>query len=129
MAMIGSMVCLDPTPNDNIGISRHSLVAKIHLQRYQQGKIEPNWKVKPLLDWMNYLNPTIWKLGPNFSIDEMTMGFQGMHQDKRRITYKNEGDGFQCNALCQDGFTYQFYMRNHPAPKEYLREGLSPLHS
>ena len=66
-----------------------------------------------------------------FSIDEMTMGFQGHHIDidKRRITYKNEGDGFQCDALCQEGFTYQIFMRNDPTPKKYREQGLSPLHS
>ena len=64
-----------------------------------------------------------------FSIDEMTMGFKGNHIDKRRITYKAEGDGFQCDALCQEGFTYQVFMRNDPAPKKYLKLGLSPLHS
>ena len=64
-----------------------------------------------------------------FSVDEMTMGFQGHHVDKRRITYKAEGDGFQCDALCQEGFTYQIYMRNDPAPAKYLKQGLSPLHS
>ena len=66
-----------------------------------------------------------------FSIDEMTMGFQGHHIDidKRRITYKNKGDGFQCDALCQEGFTYQIFMRNDPTPKKYREQGLSPLHS
>ena len=59
----------------------------------------------------------------------MTMGFQGQHRDKKRITYKTEGDGFQCDALCQDGFCYSFYMRNDPAPKRFLKQGLSPLHS
>ena len=57
------------------------------------------------------------------------MGFQAKHVDKRCITYKNEGDGFQGDALCGDGFTYQVYMRNDPAPKKYLRQGLSPLYS
>jgi hypothetical protein len=57
------------------------------------------------------------------------MGFQGNHKDKKQITYKAEGDGFQADALCQSGFTYQVHMRNDPAPKQYLSEGLSPLHS
>ena len=89
----------------------------------------PNWKVKPFLDWMNYFYPMAWSLGGPFSVDEMTMGFQGRHQDKKRITYKAEGDGFQADALCQCGFTYQIHMRNDPAPKKYLDQGLSPLHS
>ena len=63
-----------------------------------------------------------------FSVDEMTMGFKGQHKDKKRITYKAEGDGFQADALCQDGFTYQVFMRNDRAPAKYLKKGLSPLH-
>ena len=46
-----------------------------------------------------------------------------------RITYKAEGDGFQCDALCQEGYTYNFYYRNQPAPKKYLDQGHSPLHA
>ena len=57
------------------------------------------------------------------------MRFQGHHKDKQRITYKAEGDCFQADALCDEGFTYQFYMRNDLAPKKYLKQGLSPLHS
>ena len=71
----------------------------------------------------------IWLLGVCFSIDEMTIGFQGHHSDKLRITYKAEGDGFQSDALCQEGFCYQIFMRNDPAPKKYMKMGLSPLHS
>jgi hypothetical protein len=68
-------------------------------------------------------------LGRTFSVDEQTIGFQGHHVDKRRITYKDEGDGFQCDCLAQDGWTHQVYFRNEPAPAEYLRMGLSPLHA
>ena len=89
----------------------------------------PNWKVEPLLDHMNAVNKRAWKPGPDLSVDEMTMRFKGKHKDKRRITYKKEGDGFQADALCEDGFTIQIYMRNHPAPKKYMKEGASPLHS
>ena len=73
--------------------------------------------------------PTIWLLGRSFSVDEMTMGFKGNHRDKKRITYNAEGDGFQADALCQEDFTFQIWMRNDPAPKKYLNLGLSPLHS
>ena len=87
----------------------------------------PNWKVRPLMTWMNYIFPKAWLLGIAVSIDEMTMGFQGMHQDKKRITYKTEGDGFQADALAQQGYCYQFYMRNDPPPKKYSM--FSPLHA
>ena len=89
----------------------------------------PNRRVRPLLNYMNFLFPLIWIHGIAFEIDETATGFQGMHADKRRITYKNKGDGFQCDALCQDGFCYQFYFRNEPALEEYVKSGLSPLHS
>jgi hypothetical protein len=92
-------------------------------------KTNPNFKVDHFLTWIRTVGMTAWSLGETFSIDEQTIGFQGKHQDKLRITYKKEGDGFQCDALCQDGFTYSFYFRNHPAPKKYIDQGLSPLHS
>jgi hypothetical protein len=62
-------------------------------------------------------------------MDEQMIGFQGRHVDKLRISYKNEGDGFQCDALCDEGYTYSFYFRNDPAPKKYTKMGLSPLHA
>ena len=35
----------------------------------------PNWKVRPLLTWMNFIFTTIWLLGLCFPIDEMNMRF------------------------------------------------------
>ena len=78
---------------------------------------------------MNYLFPLIWVLGVCFVIDEMTIGFQGMHAGKRRITYKAEGSVFQCDALCDNGFCYQFYFHNDPSNMDYVKTELSPLHS
>jgi hypothetical protein len=63
------------------------------------------------------------------SVDEMTIGFQGSRKDKRRITYKAEGNGSQCDALCQEGYYYQLYFRNDPAPKKYVALGLLPLYA
>ena len=57
------------------------------------------------------------------------MRFKRHHRDKLRITYKSEGDGFQGDALCDDGYFYQVYMRNEPAPKKYLKQGLSTIPS
>ncbi len=34
---------------------------------------------------------------------------------KLRITYKREGDGFQCNALCDEGYAFSFYFRHGDA--------------
>jgi hypothetical protein len=46
-----------------------------------------------------------------------------------RITYKKEGDGFQCDAICDDGFCFSIYFRNEPPPRKYTFQGLSPLHA
>lgn len=92
-------------------------------------KDRPNFKVDPLLKTLARNSMAAWILGRDVSVDEQTIGFQGNHSDKLRITYKKEGDGFQCDALCQDGYTYCFYFRNEPPPRQYKKEGFSPLHS
>ena len=43
---------------------------------------------------------------------------QSVHQDEKRITYKEEGDGFQYDALADKGYCYQFYMKNDPPLKK-----------
>ena len=88
-----------------------------------------NWKKRPLLNYITFLLPLIWILGIDFEIDEVKIGFQGMHADKICITYKNKGDGFQCDALCQYGFYYQFYFRNDSSPEEHVKSGLYPMDS
>lgn len=70
-----------------------------------------------------------WLLGVVISVDEQTMEFKGMYIGELRITYKNEGDGFQRDALCPDGYTFTFYFRHQLVPKKYLDKGLLPLHS
>ena len=70
-----------------------------------------------------------WRLGHDISGDEQTIGFQGHHADKRKITYKNEGDGFQANALCEAGYTWTFYFRNQPSPWDWVLKGYLPLHA
>ena len=89
----------------------------------------PNWKVRPLLQWINYVGPLAWMLGQNVSVEEMTKRHKGTHCDLFQITHKNEGDGFQTDALCQEGFCYQHYMRNEPTSTKYLSKDYSPLHS
>ena len=71
----------------------------------------PLWKVKEFLDHINMICPTAWLLSEWISIDEQTIGFKGKHGDKLRINYKREGDGFQCDAICDDGFTYSFLLQ------------------
>jgi len=89
----------------------------------------PLFKVLPMISWIRKVGPLSWDCGIDVAIDEQTMGFQGVHVDKLRITYKKEGDGFQCDAICDDGFTYSVYFRNEPPPARYVRDGLSPLHA
>ena len=71
---------------------------------------------------MNYIFPASWLLACAFSVDGMIMGFKGQHRDKRRITYKKEGDGFQANVLFQDEITYQVFMKNDHTPEKYLKK-------
>ncbi len=92
-------------------------------------KTHPNWKVDPFLEHIQAVSMYAWSLGRDLAGDEQTIGFKGRSEFKKRITYKKEGDGFQADALCDDGYTYCFYFRNQSAPKKYLKEGLSPLHS
>ena len=73
-----------------------------------------------MTSWMNDIYPCAWLFRELIYIDKMEIGFQGMHKDKQRITYKTEGNGFHCDALCEEGYTYQIYFINHPAPEKYL---------
>ena len=52
----------------------------------------PNWRVQPLLMWVDFIFPLIWMLGVALSIDEMTMRFKGHHTEKMRMIYNEEGD-------------------------------------
>ena len=63
------------------------------------------------------------------SIDEQTLGFKGKSGMKLRISYKREGDGFQCDAVCDRGYTFAFYFRHGDAPTlpiQYKHLELSP---
>ncbi len=50
------------------------------------------------------------------AIDEQTIGFKGAHGSALPITYKQEGNGYQCDALCEDGYTFSYYFRHGDAP-------------
>ena len=76
----------------------------------------PNWKCENFLNHVLSVSMEAWDCGEWISVDEQTIGFQGRHPDKLRITYKNEGDGFQCDAISDMGYTYSFYFRNQPPP-------------
>ena len=58
-----------------------------------------------------------WETGADLSIDEMTLGFQGRHGSKLRITYKRVGDGFQCDSICDEGYCFAFIFCHDTQPK------------
>ena len=92
-------------------------------------KVCPMYKVDPLLVHTQVISMWAWRLGRDISGDEQMLGFQGRHADKLCITYKAEGDGFQCDAICYTGYTWTFYFKNQPAPRKWLCVGYLPLHS
>jgi hypothetical protein len=91
-------------------------------------KTSPLFKVLPIIKQIRKIGPVAWDCGKNIAVDEQTISMKGHHADKLRVTYKQAGDGFQCDALCDDGFTYSIYFRNEPPPPKYTAMGLSPLH-
>jgi Transposase IS4 len=92
-------------------------------------KVNPLHKVSSFLKWMQQVFLSAWVPAKDLAGNEQTIGFQGQHADKLRITYKAEGDGFQCDALCDSGYTIGFYFHNMPPPGGYVRMGWSPLHA
>jgi hypothetical protein len=77
-------------------------------------KTHPNFKVDEYFRQLQRMFRYAWMPGRDLSGDEQTMGFQGKHSDKQRITFKKEGDGFQADCLADDGYTFTFYFRNQP---------------
>ena len=57
------------------------------------------------------------------------MRFKGQNSEKLRITYKREGDGFQCDCIADNSYTFTLYFSNQHAPKKWLEKGYSPLYS
>ena len=53
-----------------------------------------------------------WDPARDLSIDEKAIGFQGRHKDKLRITFKDVGDDFQDDDICDHGYTYSLIYRN-----------------
>ena len=79
-------------------------------------KKDPLWKVRRLIDELNKQSKDMWIPGRWVAIDEQTIGFQGASGMKLRISYKCEGDGFQCDAICDRGYTFSFWFRHGPPP-------------
>ena len=90
----------------------------------------PNWKVHPLLKHMLDVSQKAVFMGRNLSCDEQTVGYQGNHKDKQRITYKREGDGFLADCICSDGYTFAFHFRHQEASTKIMKTfDCSPLHA
>ena len=78
---------------------------------------DPLFKIRSLLQWLNRQSINMWVPGKNMSADEQTIAFKGNSSLKLRISYKKEGDGFQCDAICDRGYTYAFWFRHGDPPK------------
>eukprot|EP00957_Ditylum_brightwellii_P141735 10798769-Ditylum_brightwellii.AAC.1 len=63
-------------------------------------KSYPNFKIDQFLEHIQELSMKAWVLRKELSVDEQTIGFQDNHINKLCITYKTEGNGIQCDALC-----------------------------
>jgi hypothetical protein len=89
------------------------------------------WKIRKLVDHLNKQCKDMWVPGKFLAIDEQTIGFhQGTLGMKLRISYKREGDGFQCDAVCDHGYTFLFWFwHGDPLklPEKYKQFDLSPL--
>ena len=127
-------------PNDNLFVQQNIKLSRFHHFKsffvcqdptlvVPNKKTHPNWKVQPLIDWVNYIGIASWLCGPSISADEQTIAFKGRCSMKMRIKFKKAGDGFMCDAVCDSGFTFQVYFRNEPPPQKYVDLGLSPLHA
>ena len=74
-------------------------------------------KLEPMLSYMRYCWEKSWRVGKNISLDEMTVGFKGRCAMVTRIKYKKEGDGFQCDCICEDGYCFTFWFRCDKPPR------------
>jgi hypothetical protein len=85
--------------------------------------------VQRLLNKLNNNAAKMWILGKWISINEPTLSFQGWSRIKLCISYKKEGDGFQCDAICNNGYTFSFFIRYGdppPLPTKIKKFDLSP---
>ena len=81
-----------------------------------RSKTHPKWKIQVLLRHAIIVSKDAIFIGSSLFCDEEIMGRKGRQPDILRINYKKEGDGFQCDALGSDGYTYTFFFRNQPDP-------------
>jgi hypothetical protein len=92
-------------------------------------KQDPNYKINAIIKQLIHISKKVILMGKWISVDEQTISFKGRHVDKLRISHKKEGDGFQCDAICADGYTFTVYFRNIASPPALIEKGLCPLHA
>ena len=63
------------------------------------------------------MSRSAWLLVLLIEIDNKIKVLKLHYQYKRKITYKAEGYKSQMDAICDHVFTYAFYLRNQPPPK------------
>lgn len=85
-------------------------------------KTHPNWKCQPIFKHIIDICKNAIVLGQYISADEQTIGCKGRHPDILRINYKKEGDGFHCDSICSDGYTFTFFFETNLPPKNILTE-------
>ena len=69
------------------------------------------------------------QLPERLSVDKQTIMFHGASKSKTRIKYKKTYNLSSCDSICATKHSVTFYFRCQSAPRTYIEQGLSPLHS
>jgi hypothetical protein len=89
----------------------------------------PNFKVDDFFRWLCYIWKEVWCLAKGFLINEQSCKMQGKSKHKTHCgKFKRLGDGIQTNAIANDGYMWDFYIRNEPIDQELLAMGFCPMH-
>ncbi len=88
------------------------------------------WKVCLVLHHLNKQARLMWVTGKYVSVDEQTIAFKGNLSMKLHISYKKEGDGFQCDAVCDRKYAFAFFFSTWGSSKVKLnvRRPKAPPH-
>ena len=105
------------SPFDWKGANVNEKAGEVELTKLDWKTAGPLKKCEPLLSYCRLKWEHRWLPGMNLSLDEMTLGFKGRSALATRIKYKREGDGFQCDCLCEDGYCYTFWFRCDNPPR------------
>jgi hypothetical protein len=100
--------------------------------RYGTKEWDELHKVRPMLDaYLNACTANLKAAGRNFSIDEITIGFQGHHArlKLRCGKFKRAGDGFQADAIVLEGGYVLFLVFRGDNTTPVFEKEFSPLHN